>query len=245
MKTHFFVFILIFATGCKGQHNHDVYEAIPKGTDLTQEILQKSRQIIPCGSELTLVFDISTQLEYYDPHLLFFNHSLKLYAACYLPSQKVSLVDNHIFSGTLNAYRDKRRNWFQNDLPPKYKLELVDTLSNSSYGRKCNKIVEGMTFIPEDTTVKMYVLVSDNQYIGLRGKKLLNDSTFIANFTNNDTLIFPLAKLVFNKEEMRVSIEELSLRDGLNRLLWDHMLIKNPMILEEFYKELYLQLQRR
>ena len=236
-----FIFGLILGTGCSGQHN--IYEITPKGSKLTQEILQKSRQIIPSRSELVLVFSNSNYYEHYDPHLLFFNDSLKLYAACYLPSEKVTLVDNRTFSGTLSSYRDKRRNWFQNDLPPKYNLELVDTLSNSSYGRKSNKIVESMEFIPEDTSVKMHILASENQYIGLRGKKLLNDSTFLANYTYHDTLIFPLAELVFDKEEMRVSVEELSMRDGLNRLLWDHMLVKDQMILDGFYRELYLQLQ--
>ena len=219
--------------GCHAQNKKDVYQKIPLGTSLTKEILKSSNQIVPNGKELILVLNISEQWDYFDPHLLFFNDSLKLYAACYFPSDKIESVKDNTITGYLNSKRNLRRHQYKNDLPEKYRLKLLGKYSG--HGRKSDKLIKRIELDSGGKTTTIYIQKSDNPYIGVRGSKLLADSSFLENFTSTDTLQFSLSKLSIRYKENTVSVSEITPNNGIK---WDYMLVSDQSLLDDFYQDL-------
>ncbi len=229
---------IFLSIGCNTQERKDVYKKFPIGTTLTVEILRGSEQIVPNGSELILVYNISDQWDYFDPYLLFFDDSLNLYAASYFPSEKIESLNDNVIVCYLNAERNRRRSRHRNDLPEKYRLSLVSV--GNGHGRKSDKIIEKITVDSNGTNAIVQIRQSENAYIGLRGKKLFADSGFPENFILADTLVFPISKLSFRYKENTVSISEIT---SNNRLRWDYMLVPDKSILEDFYEDILSQLQ--
>ncbi|MEM6696840.1 MAG: hypothetical protein AAF599_00490, partial [Bacteroidota bacterium] len=106
----------------------------------------------------------------------------------------------------------------------------------NGHGRKSDKIIEKIKIDSSGTTATLQIKQSENAYIGLRGKKLFADSSFLENFVSSDTLIFPISKLSFRYEENTVSISETTSND---RLRWDYMLVPEKSILENFYDDIF------
>lgn len=226
--------LVFFSVGCNAQEKKDIYTEFPLGTLLTTDILQGSEQIILNESELILMYNISDQWDYFDPHLLFFNDSLKLYAASYFPSEKIESVNNNVITGYLNTKRNLRRNEYRNDMPEKYRLSLINI--QNGHGRKSDKIIERIELNLSDTTVILHIRQSENAYIGIKGKELFADSNFLENFTTTDILQFPISDINIRYEENTVSISEITTND---RLRWDYMLVPKRLILDDFYNELF------
>ena len=230
----FFSMTIFLSIGCNAQERKDVYKKFPIGTTLTVDILRESEQIVPNGSELILVYNISDQWDYFDPHLLFFDDSLKLYAASYFPSEKIESLNDNVIVCYLNAKRNRRRHQYRSDLPEKYRLSLTNL--GNGHGRKSDKVIEEIEIDSIGTTAILHIKQSQNAYIGLRGKKLFADSSFLENFVLADTLIFPISKLSFRYKENTVSISEITSND---RLRWDYMLVPEKSILEDFYHDIF------
>lgn len=234
-------FVVTFLSiGCNAQEKKDVYAKFRLGTPLTVDILKGSEQIVQNESELILVYNISEQWDYYDPHLLFFNDSLKLYAACYFPSERIESLSNNVIKGYLNVKRNRRKYQYRNDLPKKYDLSLINM--QSGHGRKSDKIIEKVEIDSTGITGVLYIRQSENDYIGLRGKKLFVDSSFLENFTSIDTLRIPISKLSFRYEENKVSMSEIT---SNGRLIWDYMLVQDEIILDNFYSQLFNELNEQ
>ncbi len=225
--------------GCNVQEKKDVYSRLELGIPLTVDILKDSEQIVKNESELIIVYNISDQWDYYAPHLLFFNDSLKLYAACYFPSERIESLNNNIITGYLNTMRNQRISEYRNDLPEKYRLSLIK--KRNSHGRKSDKLIEKIKIDSTGTSGILHVLQSKIAYVGLRGKKLFENSNFLENYTSTDILRIPISKLSFRYEENTVSINEITSND---RLIWDYMLVPEMMIIDDFYKELFTLLSK-
>lgn len=232
--------MVFFFIGCNGKAKKDVYKKFPIGTTLTIDILKGSEQIVINDSELILVYNISEQWDYFDPHLLFFDDKQKLYAACYFPSENIESINDNTIVGNLNTTRNLRSHKYRNDLPEKYSLSLVST--DDSYERKSDKIIEKIEIDSSSTNAILYVKQSENTHIGLRDKTNFVDSGFLENFVLADTLEFPISKLSFSYNESTVSVSE-AISD--NRLMRDYLLVPEKSILENFYNNIFKSIIER
>ncbi len=233
--------LLFLLMACGISDSRDIYKTVPIGSALTKEIFIKSGQIISNGSDLILVFDDSKDVEYYDPHLLFFDSARYLYAACYFSSEKIEALKNNTIKGFLNSSRNERKSWYRNDLPAKYNLDLQNLGENSS-GRICNKIVDSILIDSIDLNITFFLRESKDLYAGLEwGYNLNADSVFLVDFTDYNTAKFPLSELHFNSMERIISTRK---SDPLNPLIWDEMIVLDKLTLDKFYDRLFAILMK-
>jgi hypothetical protein len=224
------VFIIPFI-GCK----RDAYLTIPIGSLLTKEILIKSEQITPVDNELILTINISNDAERYDPHLFFFDSSLRLYSACYFPSERIESIKNGVISAYLNKSRNSRKSSYTNDLPNAYQFDFLKEDGGS--GQICNKIIDSI--IIEGLNLKLIIRRAKDIYAGVEWNSLKNNKKFIDKFEIKDILTYPISSLSFNYKDKTVSFRETN---SSNHLVWDKMIIENSTILDNFYDKLFLSI---
>jgi hypothetical protein len=228
--------LLFLLMACGISDSRDIYKTVPIGAVLTKEIFIKSGQIISNGSDLILVFDDSKDVEYYDPHLLFFDSARYLYAACYFSSEKIEALKNDTIKGFLNSSRNERKSWYRNDLPAKYNLYLQNLGENSS-GRICNKIIDSILIDSISLDVTFFVRKSKDLYSGIGWERNMDaDSAFFADFAVYDTLKIPLAELLFDKEERLITTRT---SDPSTTLISDQMIVYNKSTLDKFYDQIF------
>lgn len=222
-------------SSCGVLPQYDIYKVIPKGSSLDIDILKESRQIIPYESDLVLNLDISNEWNRFEPHLLFYDKELKLYAASYFPSLQVENLKDGIIKGVLHEQVESRKNKFISKLPSKYKTKFI---SRRVVGgrRFSDKIVEKIELNSNKRDVKMVVKVSNERYAGLQwNREIGTDENFTKNFTKSDSIELPLIQLNFEYDKGVVFTLSLGIN---NQLVRENILIIDPAILDDFYNEL-------
>ena len=217
--------------GCRVLPINDIYKSIPKDSDLSLDVLKKSNQIIPNGSDLILNYDISTLWDRFDPHLLFYNSELKLYAASYFPSHQIESVEENEVIGVLYQANKTRKKYFRNELPRDYKMKFISRKVNGGK-RMSNKIIEKIKILPKAKNVKLFVSKSKNINAGLRR---IGKEDFADIFTERDTLIYPIVKLNFDYSQNLVFT---TFQDLDQKLIRDNMLISDSSVLDSLYIDL-------
>lgn len=220
----------VFLCACSNIGRYNIYHKIPKGTELTKDLLKNSIQIIPRKSELIVMWDSSDDILMFDSHLLFYDEKLKLVSACYYASERVENIKNNVILGYLNESRDYRRNRYVNELPPKFKIKLKN---HSGYsGSKTNKIIEKITIDSSDFMIKLFVKESKSYHVTIPAKS----EKYFESFTESNTLTFHLSEVTFNIKDGSVSIRKL---EKGNKLIWEHMPVMDNSVLARFFDDLF------
>ncbi|HMU05779.1 MAG TPA: hypothetical protein PJ990_19230, partial [Saprospiraceae bacterium] len=214
---------------------------IPMNSRLTFELLKASEQVVQNENELILVYNISDQWDYYDPHLLFFNGSLKLYAACYFPSERIESVRENIIMAYKNERRYKRRSLYKNDLPKKYKLNLISSSDFNGSTREGNKIVDKIELDSVGSSAVLYILKSEDRYITVGVNSSNLDSAFLQNFTIHDTLEYRVSDLQLDYNNKYIQINKIN---NDNSLIKEKLMVSDNAILDQFYHQLFYKLNK-
>jgi hypothetical protein len=220
--------------GCVN-HKNDVYVKYPKGAKLTKEIFTDAKQIIidKENNIRIVVVNISDDWDTYDPHLLFYNSSLKLISSCYYASEKIDSIKNGIIYGILNEQRNRRKIWYRNDLPEGFALLLTKRKGGSS--KISNKVIDEVLIANEQIT--LIVSKAKDIYAGLQWKLSLGrTSTFFDVFTLQDTLTYPLSQFHLDYKEQIISTTSINNR---NELILDKMIIPDKQTLNSFYEQIW------
>lgn len=223
---------LLLLSACLPSRKIDIYEFIPKGSKLTKDVLMNAEQIYFNNIDLILLYNISKDPIHYDPHLLFFDKNRRLYASTYFSSQKIKSIEKNIITGFLNKHRDQRKMQYINDLPKSYTLALIPREGGS--GRKSDKLIEGIELNFANKIMRVFVRKSKDVYAGLRP-----DHSSNAGFNMPDTLVIPISQLCFYNKRNTISTSFINNR---NYLMEDKMVIRDKLILVNFYNELWEKL---
>ena len=234
MKILIQIFFILLILGCVNRKN-DVYLKYPKKSKLTKEILQSAEQVIidKKNNIRILVINISNSWDTYDPHILFYDNTLKLISSCYFASEKIDSIKNKIIYGTLNENRVGRKIWYRNDLPERFELLLNKRSGCSS--KLCNKVIDKILVKNEQVT--LFVSIAKNVYAGLQWNQSLNrTSIFFDSFTLKDTLIYSLSQLHLDYKEQIVSITSINNR---NEFIQEEMIIPDMQLINRFYEQIW------
>jgi hypothetical protein len=235
MKSLLLLIVLTYS-GCVIRDKNDIYNYVSIGSPLTREILMNTDQIIKNDSDLILIYDISSRFARFDPHLLFYDKDLKLYAACYFPSDKVESLNDNVITGYLFEDRNKRKNNFRNDLPVKYKIDFRSRESFTASFRESNKVIDKI--ILDSAYVKLIVRKSESN-TGLDWHpSLQNDSIFDSYFIQ-DTLVYPVSHLHFDYKLRTISVRTAV---EFTRFNTDYMIVPEKTALDSFYTQFINQL---
>ncbi len=176
--------VVLLSFGCCVQEKKDVYSKVPLGSPLTLELLKGSEQVVSNGEELILVYNISEQWDYFDPHLLFFDDRSKLYAACYFPSENIESVKENVIVGYQNEVRCKRRDEYRNDLPKKYRLNLISSSNWNGSGQEGNKVVVKIELDSTGSMATLHVMKSEERNVTVGQTGSYSDAVFLVMFNN-------------------------------------------------------------
>lgn len=232
MRPFILIFLLAFLN-CTTKPNNDIYRKYPKGIKLNKDIVEKAEQFYKVNSELILVVNNSTDIEYYNAHLLFFNEDLELENATYFSSEKIEDIKNNFIYAFLNEEREKRRSAFINDAPDKYKI--IYQIFEGGSGQKSNKIIDSIIIDSNKLNLVMFVRLSNDFYSGVNWDINKVNSINSQEYTKRDTLVFALSLLHFDFKNRRISFRENSLK---NSLIWDNMIFTELKEFEKFYSNL-------
>lgn len=241
-KNIMYIIVLFCLVKCSMPEKNDIYKIIPIGSPLTKELLLKSEQIISYNSDLILMFNISYEMDRYDPHLLFFDSNLTLYAAVYFPSEKIESLKNNVITGYLNKDRAQRKSNYRNDLPPKYVLNLESGDNFHGSGYIINKVIERIKIDSNNTDTKICIKKSTDIYAGINFNNSSLDSNSLKNFMLIDTLIYPISDIIFNYKENLISTRYIN---SNNSLICDRMIVLNKSVLDTFYSQLWNRITNR
>ncbi len=234
--TLFVAFIVVFLTNCGVANNNDVYIKYPIGSKLTLDVLRKAEQIYPNKLDVILLVNISDNPEKYDPHLLFYDSTLTLYSACYFVSEKIEKINMNVITAFLNEERSLRKKYYREDLPSKYKFDLI--VFEGGAGQQCNKIIQKSEMDSSVFSVDLYVKKSLGLYSGYRND-VFSDSVMKKEFFVNDTLSCLIRDLHFDYQKKMISVRN---RDINNHLIWDEMLVGNVLVLDTIYSQIWKKL---
>jgi len=232
MKLYIFLFLLVLIS-CNSEQNN-IYSIFPKDSELTYLDLCNSEQLIIDEDFVIISYNISKHWDTYDPHILFYNKSLRLVSASYYPSENIDSMRNGVIYGVLNESRNNRKYWYKNELPENFRFSFI-TKKKKGIGRMSNKIAKNI--ILKDRKVIFYVRKSDNKYIGLKNKRMENDSILLKDYKEADTLVYNISDLHFKYKEMIISLKKYDIEK--NNYLWDEIIVKNKDIYDNFYKQLW------
>ena len=223
--------LLLILLRCGILSINDIYKTVPKGSKLSQEVLRKSSQIILNESDLILNYDFALEWNRFDPHLLFYDKNLKLYAASYFPSHQVEFLENNAIFGVLHLENENRKKKYRNQLPKKYKTEFITRQVKGGL-RISNKIVYRIELQSDKNLVKLFVKTSSNKYAGLSqiGNKIDEKK-----FEETDTLNYSLVQLNFDYKQELIFTTHMGENDKLIR---DNILLNNQSVLDNFYTDL-------
>lgn len=236
-KLSFFALHFLALSGCIREYKIDVFTQMPLGSRITKQILIDSDQIFQNKGELILLYNVSRNPEYYDPHLMFFNDSNRLYATCYYPSEKIDSVKGNVIYGILNLERNKRKNRYRCDLPPNYILDLWSYQGMQS--RLGNKIITGITLSDTDNTVQFEITEADDRYVLI--DKNMNDINLnpISKFKYKSNIVYKISDLLLDYKHGVIQTRELNQK---NELVNEILVFKDDNILKDFYEKLWTKL---
>jgi hypothetical protein len=216
-------------TNIFGCTKNNIYDTLPRGSKISLELLSTSSQIIPIENGLILVYNSSTNWEYINNHLLFFDQQMTFYASCYVPSVKIDSIKNNILYATSDPVKEARADRFVSDLPKDFRLSLT-TRAGSCCGSKSDKIVNRIFFSSlKGNEVLIDVMKSPDQYQGLRPA---TDSLY-NKYIIPDTLSLDISTLLIEYDLNQIRKETV---DTNGNPIWDILIVKDHDILDEFYK---------
>lgn len=229
-----FLLLCFIFLQCHSLPRNDVYKELPIGTILSKNILLKSEQVCKNNSDLILLVNFSSNPAMYDPYLLFYDSSLKLYSACYFASEKIESIKDDTIKAFLNESRESRKFSYRNDLPPNYYLSMQKIEGES--GRISNKIIDSILIDPRSLITTLYIRKAKNMYEGVNWIPNNPNSISKTSFITRDTISHPISEFHFDFNNRIVSYRKI---DSANRLIWDEMIVLDKSILNKFYDELY------
>ena len=197
--------LFLFFYGCSSTTPiGGAYNVIHLGINLNEEIIKNSRRIIFYESDLLLTYNFSSDYERPDYHLLIFNCERKLVGNTALPGYLDS-ISNYILMGHFDQYGKKVPiSGVEDILPPNYKLRFKEVYEGASMSNS-DKIISKFKIDTSNYQIGFFVKKSENESEGLY--HLNNDTATLnpLNYKMNDTLVFPISKLIFNNSKHCVS----------------------------------------
>jgi len=217
--------ILLFLFGCKISDKTDVYVENPINSELSVDVLIKSKQIFICDTTVILLYNFTDYNNVYNYHLLFYDKNLKLKSACYSPSNSIDSIVNRFVYCENSKNNIRQSKFYRNDLPDNYKFSYnSDTFIGKSW-RTCNKIANNI-FIEKDSLI-ITVKKSNDIYLGLDNQKRLKEPVFINHFYINDTLCYKINDISFFFDEKSIMIE----KKEIDRLHRDYILVPDSIFI--------------
>jgi hypothetical protein len=213
---------LLILGGCTIRPKNDAYEKIAKGTLLSPEIVSQSEQFYFTDVYLVVLFDISDDIEYYSPHLLFFDQSFELVSACYFPSEHIENIENQTITCRVNPDRVGRTGRYRNDFPDSFQLNLLPASDVLWSGYTKNKVIDSLDYEASSQTLTLYSRRSDGDYGARRLPSFPDVKINSEIFVHGEVLTYNISTLNFNFKKGLISTLTLDSEGGL---IWDHMLV--------------------
>jgi len=226
-------FILLTYTLINISCTTDIYNIFPKGTKLNKEILKKSNQIVLNKNDIILVYDMSTDPEYVDFHLLFFRRNdLKLYGATYFYSTYIKSINEKSINAYAPIYNSNQKLFYRHDSPKNYEIKYIKCGENYTTKNTANSLVEKIEV--KHDNVNFFVKKSKDIYLGIQRYGDIN-STFISKFNSKDTIQSSLLNIVYYYDVKEISIQDTS----SNAIIKVNILIvPNDTIFDIFFDDL-------
>jgi len=230
------ILIICGCINCGIRRGNDIYKKIPIGSQLSLKTLRDADQIIINKSDLILLYDISDDWNHFSPHLLFYDSTLKLYAASFFSSDKIDSLNDNIISGILFESRATRKKLYRNDLPKAYQLNLYNSKTVTTSFNRANTIIESMELSANGKDITLSIRRSKDMFIGVgyqRSPK--NDLVFFQNFTIPDTIVYSMSEIIFdfNRSVLKRKFIES------NQMIREEMIFVNLSTLENFYSKIF------
>lgn len=227
------IFFCCFSCGINS--GNDIYKKFPVGSLLSDTILKGADQIIPNNSDLILLYDISTEWDDFSPHLLFYDSTLRLYAASFFPSAKIDSIKNNVINAVVFDNRIKNKRSFRNDLPKKYQLNLYSSERVTTSFNRANKLVEKIELGTGGESLIFYILKSNDMFVAAGNERSpTTDPAFLKNFTIRDTIKYPITDIIFDFDKSVVKRKFME----SNTFIHEQMMLVNKCVLLNIYQEI-------
>jgi hypothetical protein len=232
--------LIFIVDGCGLTGKNRLYETISKNSTLTAEVIFQSDQIVGNNEDLLLIYDISTDVEKYDPYILFYNSERKLVGTCYFASQKIERINNDTIVGELNESRQSRPDRFQFDIPSNYHLDLQKVDIRKGSLRMSNKIIKSIDFDENLMKAELTLKVSENSFEWTDRSRIPGNLTELDSLYPDSVVIFDLADLVFKQDDDMV-ISTTS-RNLYGKRIIEEMIVFESKVMEEFLSSISMAL---
>lgn len=233
-KSLYLISILLIATSCFVSKDNDVYAFFPNGSKLLRQTFTEASQIILDKNDVILVWDISTDRDWVNPHLLFYDSALALRSACYLPAHRIDDVRNDTLFAEIVPEKRERESSFRSTRDSRYTIMFTGEVGvGKSRG---DKLVRALVINEVDNTVTFYIKKAADSLAGIRAPHILDV------FTEEDSIVCRLRDLKMNYEEGEMSVVS---RNAANEVIHDILLFESKKIYDEFYDTLWQIIQKR
>ncbi len=222
-------FTLAVLSGCSIKPSNDIYTTFPKGSKLTTDVLRKSKQIIAVNNDIILLAIVTPDQERYNPHLLFYDSTLNLQSASFIPALTIDSLKADTLYTRLVSEKEKRKRLYRREMSPRYIITYTGEFDDKSPNWS-NKLVSTLDIDGKDTKVRISFKESPHDVnTGFR-KPLKTEA-----FTAENSLICDLNEIIFDYEAGEITITSTNTS---GKIIHDHMIIQSPEILDDFYKKL-------
>ena len=237
IKNLLLIITLVVVMSCGVNQRNDVYLELPKGTKINIDLLKRADQIVISDKEVILIYNTCKDGEFYNPHLMFFDKDMELYSAAYFASEKIESISNGVIKGYKNELRASRINAFQYEIPDKYSIDLITRRDNGS-GNIANKVIESIYIDSTDLTLRISIRTSKDLH-SISHEYLRDNLDLSLELPIKDTLEFELTDLKLDYRNGKISSRSMQDKGKT----WDHMLIIDKKLLDDFYDNLFRKLK--
>ncbi len=199
---------------------------MPKGTELSLEILKGAHRVFVVENGLFLHFDITPEFENPSLYLLYFDASMKLKYSCYLPGFIESVNDCVISYSSLNEFN---KDGYASDLPDCYVSKWSKSKGSTLYID--NKIILSFDIEKEFVAFK-YAENTQDLFINSELEFPINPDSIRAYYDTVLTANLPISELLISS----TSIDLISRKKSSTVI--DSFVFANKLDSERFYEVL-------
>ncbi|GEM_PF-6933063 len=194
--------IILILIGCN--ENKRAYELINRDDRITVDIVKRVEQFFLTKSGIGLIINISNDWNSFDYHIYFFNDSLNLINACYLPSNGIDSIKMNTIYITGSDIRKKENQTFcsfGNSLEG-YFLKKTKNRANKRE-KISNKLIQEIEVMNKDS-VKLVYRKSNDLFCGLRRESKVTD------YTKEDSITIPIYKLKIDYKNNSITVNNFT-----------------------------------
>lgn len=232
----FIAFILTALAGCSITPSNDIYTAFPKGSKLTTDVLKKSKQVITVNNDIILLVAVTPNPDRYNPHLLFYDSSLNLQSASFIPAFTIDSIKTDTLYARLVPEKEKRKHLYRREIIPPYTITYIGESDDQSNNRS-NKLIYALNI--DGKAMKVGISFRESPHdVNTGFRKPLKTEAF----TVEDSVTCDLNKVMLDYEGGKITITST---DASGKIIHDHMIVQSREIFDDFYSKLLERITRK